>query len=448
MQNKAEKNNLIPINGELGIYKNGLIDVLRSVNNQANTAQIADFFPLGIANEIREAERNGAIYPNYLAVSYLFAVSVASGNRIRYQIQKNYTTAPVLWVCLVGTPGYGKSFHFDLPLKPLFERQNESFKAYAMQSKTDSEAVFKQLIVNDFTIEAISKVLTYNPNGIGVYNDELNGLFQSFGRYSGGGGNVEQEYLKSAFSQKPITINRKKDAPIYIHEPFVSIGGTTQPSVLKTWIKNNRESDGFNDRWLFCYENDLRVFKKDPFKEYSIDIPRMYDSLRFIMDIGESYTIEAKAHAREILTHYQNTVQDQKIADPEFASILEKIGGTYLHRFALLYEIIGASVNKEFPKVIGEQSAQSAVNLAEYFIHQARRARDLMTAGEFESLNTWQANLFDYLPERFTTGEALTHAKTLEIPNVSPGSVRIYVERFLKKKGLFKKTGHGKWTKV
>lgn len=49
-------------------------------------------------------------------------------------------------------------------------------------------------------------------------------------------------------------VNRKSDEPLLIKDPFMSIIGSIQPSVLvDTFGNDNMMNNGFNQRWLFCY---------------------------------------------------------------------------------------------------------------------------------------------------------------------------------------------------
>ena len=114
--------------------------------------------------------------------------------------------------------------------------------------------IWEQLLVTDFTPEALIEVHKFNKNGIGVYADELASWFKNFNRYNSGS---EEQFWLSVWSGKPIRINRKTSEPIFISLPFISVIGTIQPAVLKELAKDRTEN-GFMDRILFVIPDDLK----------------------------------------------------------------------------------------------------------------------------------------------------------------------------------------------
>ncbi len=77
-------------------------------------------------------------------------------------------------------------------------------------------------LLSDYTPEALAEVHSYNKRGIGVCVDELAGWFKNFNKYNKGS---EMEFWLSAWSRKPITIDRKaywglKDIKVRPHTTF------------------------------------------------------------------------------------------------------------------------------------------------------------------------------------------------------------------------------------
>src|SRR5690606_13025542 len=100
--------------------------------------------------------------------------------------------------------GTNKSHPISFALKPIEQRDNYKFQRYQKDraeyeaivqlSKKEKEAQgitddppkpqWEQLLVTDFTPEALTDVHKFNKRGIGVYADELASWFKNFNRYN------------------------------------------------------------------------------------------------------------------------------------------------------------------------------------------------------------------------------------------------------------------------
>ena len=290
--------------------------------------------------------------PVDIALSAMFAtVGVAMGKRVIIDDGK-YRNYPCLWVCVVAPSGSNKSTPIRFFLQPLKDRDSYNYGVYREELRAYRQAgddkgdkpVFKQYVISDSTPEARNQVLSVNPNGILLYRDELKGMIDDFCRYAKSG---ELSQMLSMFDSDTIVVNRKSDEPLLIKDPFMSIIGSIQPSVLvDTFGNDNMMNNGFNQRWLFCYPesgmpemyNDVSIPQSviSDWKDFIYNLI-MYD---FSVMGGKIYI---RGEAKRVYIDYYNSLQIKKAsADDYLSSVYSKLQ-IHVIRWAGVAHILGNS---------------------------------------------------------------------------------------------------------
>ena len=291
--------------------------------------------------------------PVDIALSAMFAtVGVAMGKRVIIDDGK-YRNYPCLWVCVVAPSGSNKSTPIRFFLQPLKDRDSYNYGVYREELRAYRQAgddkgdkpVFKQYVISDSTPEARNQVLSVNPNGILLYRDELKGMIDDFCRYAKSG---ELSQMLSMFDSDTIVVNRKSDEPLLIKDPFMSIIGSIQPSVLvDTFGNDNMMNNGFNQRWLFCYPesgmpemyNDVSIPQSviSDWKDFIYNLI-MYD---FSVMGGKIYI---RGEAKRVYIDYYNSLQIKKAsADDYLSSVYSKLQ-IHVIRWAGVAHILGLSL--------------------------------------------------------------------------------------------------------
>jgi hypothetical protein len=219
-----------------------------------------------LAEEIARAVNCPVDYP---AVYVLGLAGGAVGNSRHVAVKHGHTQAPCLFVVTVGSPGTAKSPPLKMLRKP-FDQVQADHRADHKQkmadwSLQDAEArgpkpTLKQCVVSDTTTETLAAILDVNPRGVAMVRDELSGLVAGLNQYKGGSGHDRQVYLQ-LWAGDTVQIDRKSDKDgqqRLVINPFVSICGGTQPSVLASFRGDGRRGapaadDGWIDRFLFAY---------------------------------------------------------------------------------------------------------------------------------------------------------------------------------------------------
>ncbi len=426
-----------------------------------------EIFPIEIQKIIKETNETLNYPIDFIGSSILFATSLAIGNSLKVRIKNGWVENTVLYLCLVGNKGINKSHPISWALKPLEEVDKlnyeiflEKIKEYeANQKITKKEReeqgieelvkpFWEQCLVSDFTPEALISLLKQNKRGIGVYSDELSGWIANFNRYNKGS---EEQMWLSSWNGKPIRINRKSSEPIFIPYPFISVIGTIQPSVLKIFGEKNRAENGFLDRLIFTYVEDLNK----PYwseEELNPEIPKSWDDIltkisNLPIHIDESGNpiseiLEFSIEAKKRIYEWQRKITDfsNESKNDDIMGINAKIE-MYAIRFSLILQMQFFACGEEKDS-ISLKAVNGAIALVEYFTKSAIRVRErINNFNPLDNLTTDKINLYNVLPDTFTTKQGT------QLAFVHGISERTF-KRMLNDKELFEKRKQGEYSKT
>lgn len=351
-------------------------------------------FPDLVEKYINENHDKQGFCIDFLYSSYLAVISALIGNR--YKIKGiGWEERPLLWIAIVGDSGVKKTPAITAMMKPLEKYNKLLFEEFRSKLKDHKELksngeksdapIAKQLLVDDTTIEALCKIMEYNPDGLFLIKDELMGLIYDSQRYNKNG---QEEKLLSIFSGKQIIINRKSDDSYsVIDHPYLTLLGGIQPAVLSQLFTENRINNGFIYRLLFCFPDKIEL--KKPKEGFSIHLFQEYENflLRFTklkssFDFGEScpVVLEMDEHAKKEFSDwldtyiYKSTDNDKR----EHKSKME----AYALRIALIIEFSHSMIKNIAPKYICHKSMIDAIRICEYFSNCYDRIKEKFSSKE------------------------------------------------------------------
>ena len=329
-----------------------------------------------------------------------------------------------------------------------FNRYNKGSEEQMWLSSWNGKPIWEQCLVSDFTPEALISLLKQNKRGIGVYSDELSGWIANFNRYNKGS---EEQMWLSSWNGKPIRINRKSSEPIFIPYPFISVIGTIQPSVLKIFGEKNRAENGFLDRLIFTYVEDLNK----PYwseEELNPEIPKSWDDIltkisNLPIHIDESGNpiseiLEFSIEAKKRIYEWQRKITDfsNESKNDDIMGINAKIE-MYAIRFSLILQMQFFACGEEKDS-ISLKAVNGAIALVEYFTKSAIRVRErINNFNPLDNLTTDKINLYNVLPDTFTTKQGT------QLAFVHGISERTF-KRMLNDKELFEKRKQGEYSKT
>jgi len=417
------------------------IQELQKVSEAKQNPFPVDVFPKAIQEIITETNESLNFPIDFIGASILYAVSVSLGNTHRVEIKKGWQENAVLYLSIVGRAGTNKSHPVSFALQPIEQRDNLSFQKYqsekqefdAISALTKKEReqqgfsepvnpIWEQHLVTDFTPEALTDVHKFNKRGIGVYADELATWFKNFNRYNKGS---EEQFWLSVWSGKAIRINRKTTDPTYITKPFISVIGTIQPVVLND-LAANRTENGFLDRLLFVApENLLKPYWSEKelnpivFENWQTIISSLLD-LSIIQDETNNPKPEVlrfTTEAKQLLFEWQRELTDQSNKpENEAVSGINAKMEMYAVRLALILQMIRYACNEDGKQAVGIEAVQGALKLVEYFKRTAIKIHSIVNnSSPLDKLPTDKQNLYNLLPDNFTTSEGVEVAESMGI---------------------------------
>jgi DNA adenine methylase len=294
---------------------------------------------------------------DYVAATLLTAAAGLIGNAVTVRANATFVQPSVLWTCLVGRSGAGKT-----PATTLISDIVDDLEArYARRHR-----------LRDVTVAASVKLAAENPKGQQLFRDELSGWWAAM-RRSGG-----EDFWLEAYNGKAFSKDRKNDEPIFVRNLSISVIGGAQPSTVKD-ITTDGKNRGFSARWLFAYPEPIEGYA-DSDVEIDVDWATAALARLFELPVGAA-CIPLSADAQSVFRVWWDA-KKREIADHDglWAEWMQKQGGNAL-RLALCLEMLkwSASGATDLPEDIAAQTLQDALTLIdEWAIPMAQRTLEVM----------------------------------------------------------------------
>ena len=246
--------------------------------------------------------------------------------------------------------------------------------------------------------------------------------FNNFNRYNKGS---EEQFWLSVWSGKSIRVNRKTTEPTFITKPFISVIGTIQPKVLNQ-LADNRTENGFLDRLLFVAPDNL---KKPYWSEKDIN-PVIIENWQTIVlklldfsiaydetDSPEPEVLRLTPEAKKVLFKWQKELTDQSNQhENDLISGINAKMEMYAVRLALILQMMKYACNEGDKEAVGVEAVQGSLKLVEYFKRTALKVHSIVNnENPLDKFPSDKQNLYNELPETFTTNEGVEVAESLGI---------------------------------
>jgi len=371
-----------------------------------------EYFPEPMKNYINECSEKDGLIKEYMCGASVALLSGLIGINIKLEVTATHTETAMLWIAIVGSSGTKKTPSINAILKPLENIDEASYKKYQKElavHKEDTEnnpkPFFKQKVVDDITMESLSSVMYNNKDGLLMKKDELIGMVYEGNRYKANSG-AEQRML-SIYSNSSYPINRKTgDDVMLITNPFLTLLGGIQPSVLKELFANNRSENGFISRILFVYPVNIEL--KVPQDGCSTETKEKY--FEFIKTIHETIQnlecnkiIKLSDKAMKIYRDWQENHIYPILKDEDENELIKattsKLEAVAL-RVALIIECSDKLSRKFEPIEVSIASVLAAIEITEYFrlnflevLRIASNKVELINPNEYRCLKEFSKNV-------------------------------------------------------
>lgn len=413
-----------------------------------------DIFPESIKNYFLLCKNTLNSNIDYMGCSFLWLLSLIIGNSLKVRVKGGWIESSVVWISLVGEAGIGKTPSISRVIYPLEKINNREIKKYIKnlklyeaynnldkKEKQNNEEVKRpsksQIIVSDFTIEAITDLHEESKNAVGVFCDELAGWYKDMNKYRAGS---DLEFWLSSWSNKGIAMNRKTAKSSFVESPILPVLGGIQPKILTQFFTEENKDNGFIDRMLTSFpdaivenynEEDLSDEIITWYNDYIVNFYNtikndfvIYDPDGEILSKVVPFSEGAKNKWIKVfneITSYQNSDSEN-----EYMKSMYPKQKSYIPRFALLlntlyaYDDTTTSINE-----ISEKAMDGAIELSKYFVLMAKKHK----------LNT-----IEYAEVKKVAGkneDKSTKEKIVEILKKDPSAKAAFISSIL---GVSKKT--------
>lgn len=366
-------------------------------------------FPNALADFVADVAATTNTPPDYAGCFALSVAAGAVGATRAVEVKKGHIQRSSLYICAVAQKGSGKSPALDAVATPVYERQSGYHR--------DKEKK-KKAFVSDVTAEKLAEVLNDNPRGALMIRDELAGWLMSFNQYKAGGKGSDRQFYLSAWSGAAVSVDRKnKDAdPLFVRFPCLTVVGTIQPAVFDRF--RGDADDGFYDRVLFCYPDELPLVGERWGEIDDKRADRWAEAVRDLSDVPMPESdkgphpkfLTLSGAAKGVWKEWTEWVAATCNAadfDPVLRGPAVKLSG-YAARLGLVAHMLRFAYGElHLSDQLSDEDMRRGVDLATYFFGHARRAWAAVGLdGQHAATRRLLRWICDRGPEPFTRREA------------------------------------------
>jgi hypothetical protein len=168
-----------------------------------------------------------------VALPVLAVLAGMIGTKTRVLAGGDFVQPAVLWTCVVGESGTGKSPAYRAAVRPVWELERE------LRQEDGTGRFF----TSDITVEKLIPLLAKNPDGVLLGRDELGGWVRSFDQYKPRGGSDLQNWLSMYDADYVVKDRVTGDGSLFVTNAAASICGGAQPGPFaKLMTRFNREA--------------------------------------------------------------------------------------------------------------------------------------------------------------------------------------------------------------
>lgn len=403
----------------------------------------------------------------FTAVAILLALATAVGTTYSLLYKTTYKVFASFYCAFVAQSGAGKTAPLSMafsPIKKCVERAHADYKAakqkhdtyMALPAAERSQVpkveppVLHRYLMDDFTFEKLLRSLSETRRGLGIKVEELNGLFKSIGRYTGGA-SPEIEFYNSFWSGENKSVDRVTGEPLYIPSSALTICGNIQPGVMQTMFDKGNDQNGLIARFLFCTEPNAQIPRQDRTELDTSMLDAYNELMGKILDTPMMVDLDGKEVPREMgLTEeaiqlYQTWHNEMFIPDadeesrPLYREAKIKLS-QYVLRFTLLLEVVSRVVDDDPDANVGLEAMKSAILLYNFFVVELDYIYGIIYEKDITLLMTEKQRKFynGLRPDGVIIGESL-----YELARDKYGLSKDMVKKFLGNKKYFTRTEKG-----
>lgn len=337
-----------------------------------------EVLPKELSTAILHKEKTSNWNPNALAGAFISATAGALGAKVSF-FNREFTNTPIFWVVLVGDSASKKSPMLKYAFKFLNRLDNELAKEtetainkWEENGKTGKRPDEKHIILMDYTIESLARILKTNTNGVVLLQDELAGWLGSMNKYNGGSDEVNK-YL-SLYDGGALKVNRVNES-IHVSQTNVNLIGGLQFKRLPKVINSDNKDSGFLQRFMMIrnLSNSPNLANR---KGESTQVNR---TLQVLFENLFEYPKTDFSWNEESLTIWADWTDEQermrykKVPDVEY-QLWQKSNIIFM-RIALILEVlsqVSVAKKKDYNNEITPETVRKTIQVIEWHLYEMK----------------------------------------------------------------------------
>lgn len=333
-------------------------------------------------------------------VQYLLpAVLSLVGQRVDLDAEGQAIPA-ILWTCLVGESGIGKSRAEKVMLAHLKKLQGQEKRRFLSAKKDYEQACREQkasesppsapqperkYLFEVATIQAVMRRLSEQQrNGSLWARDEIAGLFKSLSQFSPKGEGEGLECLLKMWDGDGATTDRVKEEDSYhIEATRLSVTGSIQPGIYRQIFRDQNDSQGIQARFLYAIPKLPKPKRVKGYCRLSEKLPDLYDWLANCPQGTLQLSPEANARYDHL---YEHLLQEAETGTtPAIRAWMRKLPGQLLRITLALHLIEYYHDRKQNYWEIGRDTLERAVEFCRYYRSSFHLVQEKTTDSEAAS---------------------------------------------------------------
>jgi hypothetical protein len=452
-----------------------------SGKGSANTSFPLDVFPAKLKEMVEAYCWTFGSDPGHYGLAILTVAGAIIGNAAWVE-ERGTGHPPLIYGVIVDQPGRGKTPIIRTVLRPLIDIEREmreqhaqalrEWKKQTQEAGKDGEHPTppsgKELVLYDFTLESVYRVLQASPRGVIVTRDEVAGWVNSMNQYKQKGS--EEQFWLENYNSGMVKINRQKtERPLMVYNSFVAVIGGTQPKILEKFVEGDKAHNGFLARMLWSYpdtttkqnynnrkvDGSYREFWSKIIKTlYALPCRQTAPTDEFDEWRLDPVMIPLSSKAETLYQNYYDSIAEAVNAsdDEVEQSVLTKYDSHVLRLAGILHFLqwsekthdswidgLGITIDEMANMRISEEAMQGAIRLAKYFRYTSLKVVGRVSS-PIDTLPELQKLWYNNLPEEFERAIAVEMG---EVAKISPRTV----SRLLQNPVLFKRQRQGVYWK-
>ena len=307
------------------------------------------------------------------------AVLSLLSNKVCLDVE-SHQEPPLLYSCLVGESGTGKTRGQKLIFTPLeklqatekkrFDSEMADYKrAIEAGEQTDKPHPQRKYLFKVSTIQAVIKRLADQSHGSIWSRDEIAGLFKSLDQFSNGTGEA-LEMLLELWNSGLVQVDRvSEDDSFLAKDTCLSIYGGIQPGKFSEIFKDPNDANGLQARFLFAVINVQPAKRVKGYCRLSEKLPDLYEWVNKWVMPGVRFNLKLSEAADKRYTKVYEQIGEQaeKSSLPAIRGWMRKLPAQIL-RIAIALHAIDCYFEQGRPRgEIQLDTLNRAIDLCRYY---------------------------------------------------------------------------------